>query len=141
VTETYDAVPKPAMLSSPQTERWWEAAAQGRLLLQRCGNCAHVQHYPRPMCVVCWSESITWIESAGLGSIWTFTVAHVPAHPAWLPEVPYVVALVELDEGPRMLTNILGADHASVRVGDRVRLADREARTDRRLIQFVLAEQ
>lgn len=135
-----DSVPKPGIPMSPGFEKWWEAAAGGTLLLQHCAACGHRQHYPRPMCAKCWSESVSWIESAGTGTVWTLTVAHVPGHPAWLSEAPYVIAIVELDEGPRLLTNVVGADPSEVFVGQRVRMADASARTDQRLIQFVPAD-
>lgn len=117
------AVPRPGAIMTPVTAAYWDAAVDGRLLLQRCGSCGHVQHYPRTLCGACWSPDVTWVDAAGTGAVATFTVVHVPGHPAWAGEVPYVLALVELDEGPRLLTNVVGIPPSAVVVGQRVRLA------------------
>ena len=137
MTNIRNSIPKPAPISTTLTQPWWAAAEQGTLLLQRCRACGKYQHYLRSLCTGCWSDALDWATAAGGGAIWTYTVAHVPGHPAWTPEVPYVIALVELDEGPRLLTNIL-ADPQEVSVGQRVRLAQPGDRSDQRLIQFVI---
>lgn len=116
------AAPRPAFVSTPLTAAYWEAAADGVLLLQRCRPAGHVQHYPRGLCATCWSDDLEWAPAEGTGRVWTFTVVHMPGHPAWSDQVPYVLALVELDEGPRMMTDIVGVDPADVFVGQRVRL-------------------
>ncbi|WP_031467233.1 Zn-ribbon domain-containing OB-fold protein [Sciscionella sediminilitoris] len=113
--------PRPGRLSTPATAPYWQAAARGRLLLQQCLHCGHTQLYPRTLCVRCWSEDLGWQESAGEGAVKTFTVIEVPGHPAWRAEVPYAIALVELDEGPCLLAGILGPDPYDVAVGLRVR--------------------
>lgn len=111
---------KPALVTTPRTRDWWAAAARGELLLQSCTTCGHLQHYPRIVCAKCWSESLEWVPAAGQGTIWTFTVVHRPGHPGWEADAPYVIALVELDEGPRLMTNIVGCPAESVHVGQRV---------------------
>ncbi|MPZ74230.1 MAG: hypothetical protein GEU74_13535 [Nitriliruptorales bacterium] len=115
------AVPRPGRLSTPATAEYWRAAAGGRLLLQVCHACGHRQLYPRTLCSRCWSEALGWRESAGTGVVRTFTVIEVPGHPAWHGETPYIVALVELDEGPCLLTGVLRQDPYAVHVGQRVR--------------------
>lgn len=116
------AIRRPQMVRSPRTVEFWDAANEGRLLLQRCESCGHVQHYARSICTACWSHALRWQQSRGLGVVWTFTVIGMPGHPAWKPDAPYVVAVVALDEGPRMLTNIVECDPASVFIGQPVRL-------------------
>lgn len=138
MTEQVKTISKPAIASTRRTRALWDAAADGRLLLQKCGTCGHVQHYPRAICARCWSEDLDWTQAKGSGTVWTLTVAHLPGHPAWIPEVPYVLALVELDEGPRVLTNVVGAPVHHVRVGARVRQAGPGELTEAGLIQFVL---
>lgn len=113
-------VAKPRMVISPRTQAFWDAADEGRLLLQHCAYCGHTQHYARPLCVSCWSDAVSWHESAGRGAVWAFTVIHVPGHPAWKSATPYVVAVVELDEGPRIATNIVDIDPSDVSIGMRV---------------------
>jgi len=103
------------------TKPFWKAAAEGRLIFQRCENCTKAILYPREICPHCWSEKLAWDEASGLGRLKSFSRVHKPGHPGWAPVAPYVVGLVELDEGPTMLSHILpgGADPA---VGDRLEL-------------------
>lgn len=115
-------VARPAGVSTPATAPYWQAAAEGRLLLQRCVTCGSLQHYPRTLCAACWSGALAWQEATGLGTVAAFTVVHQPGHPAWRFAVPYVLALVELDEGPLMTTNVIGVAPEEVWVGQRVRL-------------------
>lgn len=112
---------KPGPTTVPLTEPFWAAAADGRLLLQRCRCCGHHQHYPRVLCQRCWHTELDWVSSSGNGRVWTFTVVHRPGHPAWNADVPYVLAIVELDEGPRLLTNVVGVDPGEVSADQRVR--------------------
>lgn len=116
-------VRRPHGVTTPLTDVYWQAAEQGRLLLQRCTACGHLQHYPRTLCSSCWCDDLTWVDASGRGRVATATVVHMPGHPAWQSETPYVLALVELDEGPRLMTNVVGVAPDSVTVGDRVRLA------------------
>lgn len=137
MTDETAVVRKPGMVISPRTAEFWKAADRGELLLQRCAGCGHVQHYARSICTSCWSHDLSWQRSAGLGAVWTFTVIGVPGHPAWRREVPYVVAVVELDEGPRVLTNIVGVDPEAVAIGQRVRLTPtRDTDTGQTLLTF-----
>jgi Predicted nucleic-acid-binding protein containing a Zn-ribbon len=134
-------IAKPAMVSIPLTQPFWAAAAEGTLLLQRCLRCTHIQHYPRTLCARCWSIDLEWTAAQGMGAIWTFTVVSMPGHPAWNAETPYVLALVELDEGPRVLTNIVGCDPDRVAVGQRVSLVPHDdPRGNPSLLQFELAD-
>ncbi len=105
-------------VADPTTVQWWRAAADGILLLQRCAACGAHQLYPRPFCLTCQSADVDWVRSAGRGHVYSLTTVHVPVV-SWL-EPPYVVALVELDEGPRLLTNLVGPP---CRIGDRVEVS------------------
>lgn len=129
------SIAKPTPTPVPLTEPFWAAARRGELLLQRCRKCGHHQHYPRVLCTRCWHREHEWVPSSGRGRVWTFTVVHRPGHPAWDTEVPYVLAIVELDEGPRLLTNVIGIEPAEVTVDLRVtaRFAEDE---DAPLVQF-----
>ncbi len=124
MTSTFTSpIPKAQPVLTAVTERYWRSAAEGELWVQRCAACGRCQHYPSGMCRSCWSENVDWIRAAGTGTVWTFTVVSKPGHPAWEPEAPYVLALVELDEGPRMMTNVVDCEPSTVYVGQRVRLA------------------
>lgn len=130
---------KPGPNPTPTSAPFWRAAADGRLLLQRCADCGACQHYPRELCVACWGDRLDWREAAGTGTVWTFTIAHRPGHPAWEEDVPYVIAIVELDEGPRMLTNVVDCDPQAVEVGMRVRVVF-ESRDGYGAVQFAPAD-
>ncbi len=105
----------------PLTAPFWEAAGRRELVVQRCGSCGHHQFYPRPFCLACESPDVGWVRAAGTGTIYSMTTVHMQVAPEFEP--PYVVAIVELDEGPRLMTNIIGGP---ARIGDRVRVAWRE---------------
>jgi uncharacterized OB-fold protein len=100
---------------------FWAAACERRLLIQRCGACGTHQFYPRPLCVTCGGLDVTWVQAKGEGTVYSMTTVRVPVTPELPP--PYVVALVELDEGPRLLTNLVGEGLA---IGDHVRVQWRE---------------
>lgn len=117
-----NAAARPAPVPTEATQPFWDATAQGILLVQRCGACRRVQSIPRPFCRHCGVESPQWERSTGLGRIYTFTVNHRAANAHMADKLPYVVAVVELDEGARLMANIVDAPHDSVRIGDRVRV-------------------
>ncbi|MGH7857355.1 MAG: Zn-ribbon domain-containing OB-fold protein [Candidatus Binatia bacterium] len=103
-----------------ETEPYWEGARQERLRLKRCRPCDRTFFYPRSHCPRCWSTDTDWIEASGRGTIYSYTViAHSDVAP-FKDWIPYVVALVDLDEGPRMVTNVVGAAPEDLSVGRRV---------------------
>jgi uncharacterized OB-fold protein len=109
--------PRPVPEVTPDSERFWAAAAEGRLLLSECTDCGLVFHYPRPSCPDCFGQTV-WLEAGGEGEIYTYSVGRSLS--GWPDEaLPAVVGYVELDEGPRVLTNVL-ADPEAVAVGTRV---------------------
>ena len=108
--------PPPVPAIDPGSAPYWAALEQHRLILKRCKACGKAHFYPRELCPYCFSDDLAWIEASGLGAIYSFTVCHRPAGPAFAADVPYVVALVELAEGPRMMTRILG-DPAAIAIG------------------------
>jgi uncharacterized OB-fold protein len=105
----------------PLTAPFWAAAERRQLVIQRCAACGVYQFYPRPFCLRCGSDAVEWVPARGTGTIYAQTTVHVPVVPELTP--PYVVALIELDEGPRYTANVVGGPSA---IGDRVRLAWRE---------------
>jgi uncharacterized OB-fold protein len=112
---------RPVAAADGVTEPWWDATRSRRLVVQRCDACGHHQHYPRALCTACSSTSLSFVEARGTGSVYSYTVVHRSPHPAFTP--PYVVALVRLDEGPVLLTNITGCAPEDVRCDMRVRVA------------------
>ena len=110
------SLPAPAPAVNPETSEFWAATADGRLLLKRCLDCGSVIWYPRAICPECSSLATEWVAASGLGRVYSYTVNH-RGEGAYADAVPYVLAYVELDEGPRIMTNIVGADDADLAVG------------------------
>ena len=107
-------------IENADSKPFWEGARSGRLLMQQCGSCRHIQFPPRHLCAKCWSVDLAWTECSGRGTVESFTIVHRAPTPEMRGKVPYVVAAILLDEGPRMMTNIVGADPLGVRIDDRV---------------------
>jgi uncharacterized protein len=101
-------LPAPAPAVNPETKEFWDATAQGRLLLKRCLDCGSVIWYPRAFCPDCASLRTEWFPASGRGRIYSYTVNH-RTEGAYKDAAPLVLAYVELEEGPRMMTNIVGA--------------------------------
>jgi len=112
--------PRPAPVPEPEAEPYWAAARDGRLVVQQCQACGHRQLYPRQHCLVCRGE-VTYIEASGRGTVYSFTVIRQNYSRPFRDWVPYVVALVDLEEGPRVMTNVVGCDPGDVQVGMAVR--------------------
>lgn len=105
-------------------ERFWQSVRERAMQLPFCNACRRCFFYPRPFCPVCWSEDVAFRPAGGRGTIWSFTVvrfAHGSPSP-WHAKIPYAIALVELDEGVRMMANIIDCDVDRVRSGMPVRL-------------------
>ena len=94
---------------------FWEGCRKHRLLFQKCTACGEVRYPPGIICPQCHSMNAEWIESAGQGTVYTFAVYHQAFHPYFKDKTPYVAAVVELDEGPMMITNIAGCPHEDLR--------------------------
>lgn len=138
MTDTYE---KPRPVIDPGTEPFWSAAKQHRLSIPRCKACNQHHFYPRELCPHCHSDELEWTDASGRGEIYSYTIARKPAGPAFAADVPYVVAMIALDEGPRMLTNIITADVDSVRIGDRVRVKFDDVAADLTLPKFVIEKE
>ncbi|MGW9331727.1 Zn-ribbon domain-containing OB-fold protein [Bosea sp. NPDC055594] len=138
MTDTYE---KPRPVIDPGSEPFWSAAKQHRLSIPRCKACNQHHFYPRELCPHCHSDELEWTDASGRGEIYSYTIARKPAGPAFAADVPYVVAMITLDEGPRMLTNISTADVDSVRIGDRVRVKFDDVAADLTLPKFVLEKE
>ena len=112
-----------------ETQPFWDAAREGRLLLRRCNDCATPSFYPRRFCPSCWSENVTWEDAGGRATLYTWSVVHSNDLPPFGERVPYVAAVVDLAEGPRMMTNVVGCEHADLRIAMDL-VVDFEVRTD-----------
>ena len=117
--------PPPAPLPrthDPLDEAFWSHCQDGRLRFQCCGSCGLWRFLPRYMCARCGSPEFAWEAVEGGGTLYSWTVIHQAMHPAFAADIPYVGAVVELDEGVRMATRLLECDPAGLKLGDRVEL-------------------
>jgi uncharacterized OB-fold protein len=115
---------------------FWDATREKRLVLQHCRSCDRAVHYPREACPRCLGGDLEWRPASGRGVVYAFTVNHVAGNPATESRAPYVVALVDLEEGVRMMTNIVGCEPGAVQVGMPVELAWEELSDGRSLPLF-----
>ncbi|MFB7505498.1 Zn-ribbon domain-containing OB-fold protein [Streptomyces broussonetiae] len=117
-------VPEPDAFTRP----YWEAAAGGRLLIRRCAACGRAHHYPREFCPYCWSEDVTWEEASGRAVLYTWSTVHRNDLPPFGERTPYVAAVVDLAEGPRMMTEIVHCADGDLRAGMALRVAYRDGK-------------
>ena len=111
------------------TRTYWDAAAEGRLLIRRCGDCGRAHHYPREFCPYCWSEAVTWEDASGRATLHTWSVVHRNDLPPFGARTPYVAAMVDLAEGPRMSTEVVEAgedEDGLLRMGMELEVAFRD---------------
>lgn len=112
---TASSLPAPAVSPNLETQAFWDATAEGRFLLKRCEN-GHVIWYPRFLCPECRSTETEWFEASGRGTVYTYTVVRKGQGP-YAEAAPYVAAYVELEEGPRILTNLVDVEVDQVQIG------------------------
>ncbi len=108
---------KPPVSPTQLSQPYWDGVACGELRLQACASCGALRHYPRLLCAGCYSDAVRWVKASGRGRIHSWTTAHHPYHPAFVTEVPYVLVMVDLDEGPRALGRWSGGE---LRIGVQV---------------------
>jgi uncharacterized OB-fold protein len=123
---------------------FWEGVQKGILYLQKCLDCNQLQFFPRPLCVHCFSANLGWQESNGTGSVYSFTIVYIPLVPVVRKHVestgiPNIFALIDLDEGIRMVSQIVGCKPEDVKLGARVKVSFEEAQgTNFKLPRFQL---
>jgi uncharacterized OB-fold protein len=124
VTSAEPRVPLPAVepTRTADDDPFWAAAAEGRLVLPRCRACSTYIWYPRATCPRCHATDAEWVPGSGRATVYSYTV-NTRAFGPWADRTPYVIAYVELEEGPRVLTNIVGTDPGSVHIGQAVAAA------------------
>lgn len=125
-------LPKP----DHDSEQYWAAARRHELVLQQCEACAKFRFYPRSVCPNCLSDRFQWKHASGRGSVYSFTIIHRPPLPAFRNRVPYVLALIELEEGVRMMTNIVECHPADVYIGMPVKVTFEDVTEEITLPQF-----
>jgi uncharacterized protein len=98
---------KPVPVPTPETQPFWDGCAAGELRIQRCLDCGKPYFYPRPVCPSCGSVNVEWFTASGDATLYSYVINHRPA-PGFEDDAPYAIAVVQLAEGPRMMTNIVG---------------------------------
>ena len=125
---------------------FWEEAQKDKLVLQKCNDCGRLQFLPRPVCINCFSRNLGWQQSSGTGSVYSLTGIAVPRAPASRKQVeetgiPIVYAAIDLDEGVRVISEIIGSKPDEVKLGDRVKVCFQEAPgTDFKLPRFQIVK-
>jgi len=113
---------KPVPVPTKETKPYWDGCKKHELHIQKCVACDHYQFYPRLYCTACMSDRVEWVKASGRAKVLSFTIVYRPVTQAFAGDVPYVVALVTLDEGPQMMTNIIGCPPEQVKIGMPVRV-------------------
>ena len=108
---------KPLPRVDEESRGFWEALARHELYVQRCRACGTTRYYPRAVCPACLSSETEWLRASGRGTVYSFTVTHQNQAPGFRESLPYVMAVVQLDEGPRMMTNVVGCAPDAVKIG------------------------
>jgi uncharacterized OB-fold protein len=108
---------KPLPQPNPVTQRFWSSCKDERFEFQSCAKCGHAQFPPRLTCTACHSAELDWRRSSGRGTVYSFTVVHRAPLDSFKADVPYVIAIVALEEGVRAMTNVRGTDPASISIG------------------------
>jgi uncharacterized OB-fold protein len=129
--------PRPLPILDEDNREFWESCHRHAMTLQRCSACSRMRYYPAPICSSCGSLDFAWEPVSGNGVVYTYSIVRRPATPAFKDEVPYVYAIVELEEGPMMPTNIVGVPVDDVSIGIPVRLTYRDMTEDITLPVFI----
>lgn len=127
---------KPLPRPAPESVPYWEAAKNHRLEIPHCNACGHYWFPPSRSCPNCLASDFTWTQVSGNGKVFSFVTFHRVYHPAWEGDVPYVVALIELEEGPRLLSNIVGIAPDQVRCEMPVKVVFEDVAKDVALPKF-----
>ena len=127
---------KPLPRIDEESRGYWEALARHELYFQRCRDCGTKRFYPRALCPACLSSATEWVRASGRGTVYSFTVTYQNQAPGFREELPYVLAIVELDEGVRMMTNVVGCAPDAVRVGMAVEVVFEDVTAEVTLAKF-----
>ena len=130
------AIEKPLPRPTEDSAPFWAAAVQGELRMQQCARCRHIRFPPALLCARCLSAEAAWIKLSGRGAVYSWIVIHPSQHPAFNAEVPYNVAIIELEEGPRLHTNIIGCPNDRIYIGMPVEVVFEKVSDDTALVKF-----
>lgn len=123
-------------VADPNMAPYWEAAKRHELRMQRCDSCGYVRFPPAKHCPECLDENHDWVLLSGRGTIWSFGVYHHLFNRAFADDIPYNVALVQLEEGPRLVTNIVGVENEAIEIGMPVEVEFDDVTDEVTLVRF-----
>ncbi len=132
-------IQKPVPVVNPWAKPFWDAAKEEKIVYQHCKACDKNIFYPRIACPDCFSDDLEWVESKGRGVVYTYTVVESNAPSAFLEDMPYVVAIVKLDEGVQLLSNIVGCDPYTVECEMKVKVTFQKLNDEFTLPKFTPA--
>lgn len=114
---------KPLPQITEFTRPFWTSAKHGKLVVQKCSRCGTMDFFPKPWCIECGHRGLEWVEAKPDGTVYSYTVSHTVMmnYPAWKNDLPIVLCIVELDDGPRMYAQLTNCDPTAVRIGMRVK--------------------
>jgi uncharacterized protein len=127
---------KPLPHLDEENRPWWEALKRHELYLQKCRDCAAIRYYPRAQCPECLSPRTEWVRASGRGKVYTFTATWQNQAAGFRESIPYVMAYVQLDEGPKMLTNIIDCGPEQVKIGMPVEVVYEDVTAEVTLAKF-----
>jgi uncharacterized protein len=108
---------KPIPVMQPWTKEFWKGTKNSQLLIQECSDCQSKIFYPRQYCPECWSGNLKWSQASGRATVYSFTTTQDMVEPKFWDDLPYVLAMVDLEEGIRMMTRIVDCDPEDVQIG------------------------
>ncbi len=128
--------PMPRPAHKGLTKPFWDAAKRHELVMQRCDNCTNWIFYPREQCPNCFSQKLSWAPVSGRGRVYAFTIVHQPGNPAFEADAPYAFATIQLDEGVRLVSNVIGIDPHDVKIDMPVVVSFDDVNPDWTLVKF-----
>jgi uncharacterized OB-fold protein len=137
---TMSGYKKPLPVVQPWSKTFWEAAKQHKLMIQTCSGCGLKIFYPRKYCPNCWSSNLAWYEASGKGEVFSYSITMAGVEERFSEDLPYVLALVDLEEGIRMMTNIVDCKPEEVFVGMKVEVTFRDITDEFSLPMFRLGQ-
>jgi uncharacterized protein len=130
---------KPVPSPTRDTQPYWDGLNEGKLLIQKCGQCGKLRHYPRPLCDACYSFEVEWVEASGIGKVHSWTVTHHPFNMGFKRDLPYALVTVDLAEGVRMQAQLRDVPVERIAIGFPVTLRVERAKDGLTLPYFVPA--
>lgn len=131
---------KPLPTINAETAPFWAAAKEHKLVIQKCKRCWNLQHFPRAICGACGNEEFEWVQSSGKGEVYSLTRVYMNRAPGWVDEVPYVFAIIQLNEGIHMISNVVGTPAEEVVIGTPVEVIFEDVNDEVSIPKFKVAQ-